>query len=89
MENKNLLTVIFAVVGVIVGLAGGYFIGNSVGFQKGVAEGKNQAVSEQALNATVAEIERLSEIQKAANPFSETKDAANPFKNSYTNPFAQ
>lgn len=85
-QKKILLMVAVGVVGIIIGVAGGYFYGSAVGTKRGIVQGVEQgrtqllAEQEEALQA---------EIQKTANPYAQAKDAANPFKDAYTNPFAQ
>lgn len=68
-------------VGLVLGGVGGYYFG----VIKGVADGRQALLDEQS----AVEAQKLAEISKQANPFSEAQDAANPFKDMYQNPFAQ
>jgi len=70
-----------ALVGLVLGGVGGYYFGMT----KGATNGRQALLEEQA----TAESQKLEEISKQANPFSEAQDAANPFKDMYQNPFAQ
>lgn len=70
-----------ALVGLVSGGVGGYYFG----LTKGVANGRQAYLDEQA----AAESQKLAEISKQANPFTAAQDAANPFKDMYQNPFAQ
>jgi len=87
MEGSNKISVgvvvIIAVIVLAAGAVAGYVVGANAGEVKGVAIGRDQILSEQA----TAEATKLQELQKAANPFTETSDAANPFKDAYKNPF--
>lgn len=83
--EKKLPTAIIIGVSVLVGLVLGGVGGYYFGLTKGVANGRQALLNEQV----AAEAERLAEISKQANPFSEAQDAANPFKDMYQNPFAQ
>jgi hypothetical protein len=82
MENNNKKVILIAVIAAILGLGGGYFLGNLTGKKSGLAEGiatgRQQILDEQ-----------LKAAQEAANPFSDVMDKANPFKDAYKNPFAQ
>ncbi|HXK38739.1 MAG TPA: hypothetical protein VJ043_01475 [Candidatus Paceibacterota bacterium] len=76
MDNTKVAVV--AVVGLILGLAGGYYIGYDRGW-------------EGAVTAAKAEADRIS--QETANPFAEIKTnpledvKTNPYENVKTNPF--
>ena len=83
--NNNIKIIICVVAALIVGLAGGYYYGNSVAYEKGVAAGRQALLGEQKDEEETA----LKEIQEAANPFAKIEEKANPFKDAYTNPFSQ
>ncbi len=82
-ENIKIILVALAVA--VVGLAGGYYYGNSQGLTKGVEQGRQELLAEQKKEQEAA----LEEVREAANPFSQTEESANPFKDAYKNPFAQ
>lgn len=83
--DKKLPTAAIVGVSVLIGLVLGGVGGYYFGVTKGVANGRQALLDEQA----TAESQKLEEISKQANPFSEAQDAANPFKDMYQNPFAQ
>lgn len=101
MDN-SVKIILAAVLALLVGAAGGYFLGSgpaaekgytngfvegkSVGLKEGTAAGRQAVLDEQQKEAD----EALSALQEAANPFSDDSDSAvNPFEDTYTNPFAQ
>ncbi len=83
--GKKFPTAVIIGVSVLVGLVLGGIGGYYFGVTKGASYGRQTLLDEQA----AAEAQKLAEISKQANPFSEAQDAANPFKDMYQNPFAQ
>ncbi len=83
--EKKFPTATIVGVSVLIGLVLGGVSGYYFGVTKGVANGRQALLDEQSM----IEAQKLEEISKQANPFSEAQDAANPFKDMYQNPFAQ
>lgn len=85
----NTKIIIIALVALLIGAVGGYYYGNSTGYDKGrdegILTGKQALLEDQKKEAEDA----LKKLQEEANPYTEVEDAANPFKDTYQNPFAQ
>lgn len=77
--NKNFLVAFIILL--VIGVAGGFYIGKNIGLK----EGRQEIIDQQKAE----EEAKLKEIQEKANPFSEIEDVANPFKDTYQNPFAE
>lgn len=88
MDNNKKL-VISAILALIVGVAAGYYYGNSQGRQAGIddgiTQGRQQILDEQEKKRQ----EELAKVADEANIFNDIEDVANPFKDTYKNPFAQ
>lgn len=88
MDNNKKL-VIVAILALIIGVAVGYYYGNSQGEQagidEGIAQGRQQILDEQEKKRQ----EELAKVADEANIFNDIEDVANPFKGTYKNPFAQ
>lgn len=73
MDNKPILG--WVVLALVIGLASGYYVGNSRGFKQ--AEGNLKKIQEEAA------AKAANEAAKAANPF----QAVNPLEGVQSNPF--
>lgn len=83
MDNTSSgMMVAVVAVALIIGTAGGYIYGRSVGIKKGVAQ--VEAAAKQKADDAAKAAENLA--AQAANPFSGTE---NPLENVTTNPFAK
>ena len=71
-ENSPLIWIFAVVVALLLGLGGGYFYGNKIGYQKAQTDAKSAAEAESKKAA------------EAANPFKQA--GANPLENVTTNP---
>lgn len=76
MEDQSKVAYGLAVVALIIGLAGGYYYGNS--------KGRTDLLAEQKAAEEKAQVEAQEELAEAANPFGGAQ--VNPFEGSYTNP---
>lgn len=91
MENNSSgMTAAIVAVALIIGVAGGYLYGQSVGVKKGLAQA--EVVAKQKAEDAVKAAEKLA--AQAANPFAGTSNplesvTTNPFAKVKTNPFAQ
>lgn len=72
MVNKNLF---FVIVGIVVALVGGYYLGDSYGYKRAQADFKKLDEAAAAKSAKA--------VAKAANPF----QAVNPLEGVQSNPF--
>lgn len=86
-QNPQNKLIIAAVIALLVGAGGGYFIG--------VAQGKKSYVAEQAALVEAEKKAAQEAIAASANPFAETVNPfeeggyKNPFKGAVSNPFQQ
>lgn len=94
-ESKvNLIFLTILVLGV--GLLGGWYYGQSLGYDQGYSEGYDKGKEEgitQGREDLLAEQEQtvqevIDELQAAANPYEEAT-GTNPFSEDYVNPFSE
>ncbi len=76
-QSTAKLWIVWVLVALVIGTAGGYWYGKQAGILKGVAQEKARA------EALVREAEKAA--AQAVNPFQQT--TANPFEKAPTNPF--
>ena len=84
MNDKPVL--VWVLVALVLGLAGGYYLGNSYGFQQ--AEANLKKIQEEAAKKAADEAAKVANPFQAANPlegvqanpFEKTKSILNPFK---------
>jgi hypothetical protein len=83
MTESHYLNAKFSPVAValLAGAGLGFFIGNYVGSQKGIAEGHTRGVQEGIMQERAAVAERQRELERKA------AEAINPFEGSASNPF--
>lgn len=80
-HNVLLLTVV-ALIALVVGLGGGYYMGNKIGLQVGIQQGIEKEKAAGEVLRAAAEKEAASTV----NPFGDA-ESTNPFEKSPTNPY--